>query len=106
TTLTLNGARQTIIGTGQADPLAERWMRVTSGDPCAFCAVLASRGGVFHTSASADFQPHEHCSCVPEIAYEGSEATEQARRFRELYDRAQREVSVSGTSNDRLNAFR
>ncbi|MFW6091496.1 MAG: hypothetical protein ACODAF_06425, partial [Actinomycetota bacterium] len=91
-----------------ADERALGWVRITSGQPCAFCAMIASRSEtqLFQAERTADFLPHDHCSCTAEPIYPGSELPEQNRRFREEYERAQREVEVSGTSNDRLNRFR
>src|SRR5690606_4035773 len=42
----LNGGRDTIIESVKADSKAQGWARATSGRPCAFCAMLASRGPV------------------------------------------------------------
>jgi hypothetical protein len=70
--LALQGGRDTVVDTVRADPEAKGWERVTSGDPCAFCALLASRGGVFRSEESADFEAHDHCSCSAEPVYSGS----------------------------------
>lgn len=104
----LDGARDTIIGTGSRDPEGGRWQRITSGDPCAFCAMLASRGPAYSTQDTASFKAHDHCSCVPEIAYPGSALPPESQRFQEQWKKAQREIrrDVKGTKNDALNAFR
>lgn len=44
--ITLDGGRTTTLDTVKADPVAYGWFRITDGDPCAFCALLASRGVV------------------------------------------------------------
>jgi len=49
----LNGGRETVLATVNEDPGALGYFRVTSGNPCAFCAALASRGAVYKTRASA-----------------------------------------------------
>jgi len=46
------------------------WARVPRGDTCAFCIMLASRGGVYKTSDIAEFgysgkKYHGECDCVP-----------------------------------------
>lgn len=44
--IVLDGGRTTTIETVKADPVALGFYRVTDGAPCAFCALLASRGVV------------------------------------------------------------
>lgn len=44
--IVLDGGRETTIETVKADPVAIGFYRVTDGAPCAFCALLASRGVV------------------------------------------------------------
>lgn len=118
----LDGGRETIMRTAASDSRAQGWQRTTTSDPCAFCAMLASRGPVFKSRQSAtagsvfsqavmDFRAHDHCSCNAEPVYRGSSPPDEARRFQELWDRSQREAEQSGelrrgTANDRLNAFR
>jgi hypothetical protein len=66
----LDGGRTTIIGTTLEDPVALGWYRVTDGNPCAFCALLASRvalkgrGSLYHSEETAGFKAHDHCACV------------------------------------------
>lgn len=43
----LDAGRTTTLDTVKADPVAVGWYRVTDGKPCAFCALLASRGIVY-----------------------------------------------------------
>lgn len=110
TRFVLDGGRDTTVLSVAGDPEAQGWARVTSGDPCAFCAMIASRGPVFSEDTS-DFEAHDHCSCQGEPAYDGSEWPGRGQEFRELYNRAQREARESGdgasdTANDALNNFR
>lgn len=101
----LAGSRYTILGSIRGDSRGDRWQRVTSGSPCAFCAMLASRGPVYNAN-TADFQSHGHCSCEPEPAYPGSRATAQNARLREQWEEAQRTVDPVGGDYDALNRFR
>ena len=42
-----------------------RYARVpTSGNPCDWCVMLASRGFVYHSQGLAEAGGHEHCCCV------------------------------------------
>ena len=65
----LNGGRDTIVASLRSDPKAVGFARVTSSRPCAFCAMLASRGAVYLSEASAAFRCHDGCHCQPEPAY-------------------------------------
>jgi hypothetical protein len=67
---TMMGGRLTVARTAGHDRRAVGWRRVTDGNPCAFCAMLASRGPVYKDAASADgIQYHAHCGCTAEPAY-------------------------------------
>lgn len=84
----LNGGRDTIIETVQADRQALGWARAASGNACAFCAMLASRGPVYDP-ASADFPAHDHCSCSVEPVYRDDNAwPPNSREYRDVYDQA------------------
>jgi hypothetical protein len=61
--LAIQGARQAVLAAVQADPAAMAWARGLGPRPCYFCAMLASRGPVFKSEASAGFEAHNHCMC-------------------------------------------
>jgi hypothetical protein len=97
----LDAGRTTIIDSAVADPKTVGWQRVTDGDPCSFCAMLASRGAAYRQD-TVGFQAHDHCGCTAEPRYEGSRMTSDAQRWRSLWNE-----STRGTSGrDALNAFR
>lgn len=64
----LNGGRETTIASVRADSTARGWRRVTSGDPCSFCSMLASRGAVYG-AGSGSFHAHDSCGCSAEPVY-------------------------------------
>lgn len=64
----LEGGRDTIAATVRADPSVRGFRRVTSGDACKFCTMLAGRGAVY-SGATATFQAHDGCSCSAEPVY-------------------------------------
>jgi hypothetical protein len=81
------GSRQTIHDASQQDPVALGWVRVTKAKPCAFCAMLASRGisyrpfkeGAFDMSNSrfsgdGDAKVHDDCGCSLKPVYFKSDA--------------------------------
>lgn len=83
----LNGGRETVVSSLERDRLSLGWSRVTSAKPCAFCAMLASRGPVYRSEGTADFHAHDHCSCAAEPVYRRDAAwAPGARRLRELWD--------------------
>lgn len=79
TNLALEGGREVIHGTVQEDDEAIGWARVGDGDPCAFCAMLISRGAVYRSAETAGraknkhfvgdgmfkFHNHDYCTGVP-----------------------------------------
>lgn len=64
----LAGGRETLLASARSDRRARGWARVTSAEPCEFCSMLASRGGVY-TAISGAFQSHDHCACGLEPIY-------------------------------------
>lgn len=62
--------RYTVAGSSVADPAAEGWQRVTDGNGCAFCTMLAARGSVYSES-TADFASHDDCGCSATPAWSG-----------------------------------
>lgn len=95
----LAGGRNTIARTTARDRKGG-WARVTSGDPCAFCAMLASRGPVYSEN-SVRFRAHDGCSCSAMAVYNRRDGwTDQARGYRDLWN------EVAKDATDPLNAFR
>lgn len=83
----LNGGRATIVDTVAADRQALGWARVASGNACAFCAMVASRGPEFKSEGSASFEPHDGCKCGAEPVYDETAAwPANSERYRELWD--------------------
>lgn len=60
--IALDGGQSTILATVHADPVAVGWYRVTDGQPCAFCALLAGRGVVYKKD-TVGFKTHNDCGC-------------------------------------------
>lgn len=100
TRLVMDGGRRTVDDTVQADPKAKGWVRITSGRPCAFCAMLASRGGVYKTERTVAFRAHDHCACTSEPLFEGSKVPERNRELQKLWRQA------AGGKDNQLNRFR
>ena len=69
-----------------------RWRRVTDGQPCGFCAMLASRGPVYRSAEKAGYggnRYHERCGCTAE-PFEGDpdewEPTPDEQRYIDAYE--------------------
>jgi hypothetical protein len=107
----LDGGRETILRSVDGDKAAYGWGRVTDGDPCAFCAMLAGRGPVYKGD-TAGFQAHDHDACTAEPVYaRDAPWPGRAREFHDLYNEATLQATEDGdlrrgTSNDLFNAFR
>ena len=65
--IVLDATRNMTLHTARAN--GGRWRRVTDGHPCAFCAMLASRGPVY-AEDTVDFQSHRKCGCTSEMCFE------------------------------------
>lgn len=101
------GGRLTVAATAGRDRRAFGWRRVTDGNPCAFCAMLASRGPVYKDAASADgLQYHAHCGCTAEPSYSAKwTPTEEEEQFRDAYADASYEASRN-TATDTAEILR
>jgi hypothetical protein len=106
--LAMLGGRHTIDQTVDHDHRALGFARVTSFDPCFFCAMLASRGPVYKTERRAiqrrnGRRYHDHCACFAEPVYShDAEWPGRGREFRDIWNR-----STAGLGGDSaIRAFR
>jgi hypothetical protein len=100
----IEGSRQATLAVVREDPATTRYMRVTDGDPCYFCAMLASRGPVYLNRTTASFRAHDHCACTAEPVFAaGSEWPGRAREFQKLWNR---EIRGQYSGKDAIRAWR
>lgn len=103
--LAAQGGRDTVMGTFVRDDAAQGVARVTRGDGCSFCAMLASRGPVYSKS-TADFQAHDNCNCTTEVVYDRDRydwpGGDRQRDLADLWQESTRGYS----GKDAQNAFR
>lgn len=120
--LALDAGRSAVERVAEQDRVALGWMRVTAGDPCAWCVMLASRGPVYKSREAAGFELdpvrgeinsyHDNCRCqVVPVFTRTPLLPETTQRAQQLWETSQREAReagelVRGTSNDALNALR
>lgn len=101
-----SGGRDTVYDSVSRDQQAYGAARVTSGMPCSFCAMLASRGAVYRDEMSASFEAHDHCTCTSEPVYSTEDwqypGGDQAQSWRDLYD----ESTADTTGDGSVAAFR
>lgn len=95
----LAGGRSLIDTTVNTDPAIVGVQRRSSGSPCAFCAMLVSRGPVYKSEQSASFEPHDRCGCQPDPVYrDRAPLTPQALVEREKWERAKRMAGDEGVA--------
>lgn len=99
--LSLAGGRRQLLGAVEADTAALGWARVSSGAPCAFCAMLLSRGPVYKTQRTASFQSHPSCGCTAEPFFKSDQPWPPGARSAKAFWN-----SVTPGHSDQLNAFR
>lgn len=104
----LLGGRGALLGATQTDRQAIGYARVTDNNPCAFCALLASRGPVYKSAQTAlnrhrGGRYHDGCQCTAEPVYSTKTAWPgRAQEFQALYQQSTRGFS----GQDAVNAFR
>jgi hypothetical protein len=107
--LALEGGRSVINKSVHADERATGWSRITDGDPCAWCAMLASRGPVYKSAETAGDprqggnRYHDACACQAWPAFTLNEPFIGVAE--KLYDDWLRETRGRGGKHA-VNAFR
>lgn len=99
----LEAGRATVIGATGTERMRRRvgWARTTSAEPCAFCAMLASRGPVY-SADTATFRAHDNCACGAEPIFSYDQPWPgRAQEWKRLYNEA-----TSGVEGDLFEAFR
>jgi len=106
--LGMDGGRQVINHAIRRDRLVQLVARGTSADPCAFCAMLASRGFVYKSEKTAyvgdDVEKvHINCHCFPIVRFtRESQLPEMNAYFQEKW----REVTQGRSGSDATKAWR
>lgn len=69
-------SRNTIVSYSKSDSRAIGYARTTDGDPCKFCAMLATRGPIY-AQDTVGFASHSKCGCSGEPVYDNWSYTPQ-----------------------------
>lgn len=102
--LALDGGRSTLLRSVAGDGRAQGWSRVTDGKPCAFCAMVASRGPVYRSESNASFRSHDHCGCSVQPMYDPDQGWPgRAREFKTLWTESTKDLQ---RGEEPLQAFR
>lgn len=86
----MDGGRNTIMDSALANDQAAGFHRVTDGNPCTFCAMIAARQGVYRSEAAARNAKrwHGHCGCTVAEVFGDYEPTDQERRYASVIESA------------------
>lgn len=87
----LNGGRRIVDLSALANPDSVGWRRVTDGEPCAFCAMLAMRGPAYESAETAGEGRvyHARCGCTVEEVFGQWLPSAQERSWLEAYAQAE-----------------
>jgi hypothetical protein len=97
----LNGGRATILDAVNRDSRSVGWARLTDGQPCAFCALLASRGPAYKSEGTSKFRAHDGCGCTAVPVFDvNAPWPGNSERYREFYDQNIRGKFVGGDGNN------
>lgn len=105
----MQGGRMMIHETAKRDGNVVGWRRVTDGDPCTFCAMLATRGPVYSKDTvltdGEGLRYHGHCGCTGELVYSKWEPSALEQFFIEEYERAALEADALNLPRTRDNVL-
>lgn len=108
----LDGARGTLWSLADRDKRVYGWARVSrTGTPCGFCAMLISRGAVYKSQQSAQYDDgdlyHVNCHCYAELMFSLSQYENDPRfALNREYSALWPQVTKGLSGNDALNAWR
>lgn len=109
--LVMRAGRQVLDYAHQSDKRIRLYARGTSSNPCAFCAMLASRGFVYWTATSATKtyrdggmnSYHDNCHCFPIVRWV---ETSQLPALNQYFQDNWEDVTGAYSGREKLNAWR
>ncbi len=104
--LVQDAGRTAISEAVHRDDQAVAWYRLPGPNPCAFCAMLASRGAAYGSRRSASLTDdgqryHDHCACTPVPVFSATaELPAEVQRWVDAWPR------VTANADDPMKAWR
>lgn len=95
--------RETITGNLQRDPRGAGWKRITRGDGCKFCRMLAAKGAIYRTEVTSRFAAHANCNCTAQPWFEGQPIGEEASALQYTASQRARTAAEKARLRDYLN---
>ncbi|MGW5122977.1 VG15 protein [Streptomyces sp. NPDC004069] len=100
--LAMAGPRQTTMQTFRQRRVVEAWRRVGQGATCSFCLMLVGRGAVYRRAETARFRTHDHCHCIPVLAYRREVEPPHVLRLQAQW----REATAGTSGSEAITAWR
>jgi len=94
--------RETTIQNAQVDPESLGWSRVTRGDGCKFCLMLAAKGARYK-EGTARFAAHANCNCAAQAWFKGQKVGEEADALQHIASGRKRTAAEKARLRDYLN---
>jgi hypothetical protein len=108
----IDAGRDVINTASSQDRRVMMWARITGHNPCAFCAMLASRGFAYTSKKRAGaleaYHPNCHCSIICRWDQASDTAPERTQHYVDLWKDQMKGKAVEqrGTKHDTLNKWR
>lgn len=85
---TMAGGRDLVDASTLANQDSIGWRRVTDGNPCTWCAMLATRGPAYQSAETAGEGRfyHDRCGCTAEEVFGEWVPTAEEQRYIDLYE--------------------
>lgn len=93
----LNAGRRVVAESTARNRYSLGWRRVSDGKPCAFCAMLVTRGPAYRAKATALVlhRYHDRCGCTAEEVFDHWEPTGREQEWIDAYERAGQEADAT-----------
>lgn len=96
--LVVNQGHDTVFRSGSRDPRDPLYARVPVGKTCAWCRLLASRGAVYRSQATAMRSSHDKCDCKLTPVFGGDSLPYDPEPYRDEYLAARRSTDSASST--------
>ena len=99
-----DGGRGVVIGAAKVASPKRVWRRITtSAEPCAFCAMLATKDFTGSTKGAVEFEAHPGCGCEAELVTEDTVLSPLEKKWNQSYLDAAKAVDKQGLPRNSKN---